>query len=360
VRLAILHADLPPVATGGVAYQVDLLARAMVGRGHEVTVFICATPPEGRPYLTVSLPTPRFGKLGAIFGVAARFASIDLSGFDVVHAHGDDWAIRSRTPRVRTFHGSAMNEALSATSWKRKADQTIQYGLEWVSLLRASTATAVSANTLRFLPRIDVVVNNAVDSEVFYPGDERFPEPTILLVAGGLGGRKRGHLVIDAFRQVRRTLPDARLIIVSSDQVDEPGVECRAAIPQSELGELYRRSWALCSASSYEGFGLPYAEAMASGLPVVTTDNPGAAEVLDGGRLGQIVTPGGLARGLTSVLESRALADHYRAAGLVAAVRYSLADVTAQYEAIYQQAVISAVVHREQSREVDRADPDGY
>jgi phosphatidyl-myo-inositol alpha-mannosyltransferase len=337
MRLAILHVDLPPVAIGGVAYQVDLLARAMVGRGHEVTIFTCYTSPGERPYRTVSLPPPRLGKLGAMFGVAARFARIDLSGFDVVHAHGDDWATRSRPPWVRTFHGSAMNEALSATAYKRKAAQTVQYGLEWLSLVRADATTAVSANTRRFLPRIGVVVDNAVDSDVFYADEDRFPDPTILLVAGSLGGRKRGHLVVSAFREVRRTLPKSRLIIVSRDHVDEPGVECRVAIPQAELGELYRRSWALCSASSYEGFGLPYAEAMASGLPVVTTSNPGALEVLDGGRLGRIVTPAGLAGALKSVLTDRALAAHYRAAGLVAAERYSLNRVAAQYEAIYQQ-----------------------
>ena len=42
-------------------------------------------------------------------------------------------------------------------------------------------------------------------------------------------------------------------------------------VSDAELVDLYRSSWLFCLPSSYEGFGIPYAEAMANGCPVVAT-----------------------------------------------------------------------------------------
>jgi len=47
-----------------------------------------------------------------------------------------------------------------------------------------------------------------------------------------------------------------------------------------ELIRLYQQSWVYASPSTYEGFGLPYLEAMACGTAVVATPNPGSRELL--------------------------------------------------------------------------------
>jgi phosphatidylinositol alpha-mannosyltransferase len=339
LRIAFLQAELPPVGIGGVAHQVDLLARTMVERGHDVTAFSLAPAPGPRPYRAIVLTPPPVGPLSPIFGAGLAFRMIDFAQFDVVHAHGDAWAI-SKVPLVRTFYGTALQEALSATSARRRVAQTVHYGLELISSLRAPVTTAISRNTRRFMPGIDLVVPCAVD-RVYQPMpiNNRFDEPTILLVAGLLGGRKRGHLVLSAFREVRRRLPSARLIAVTHDAVDQPGVTALSNVPTQDLATLFQRSWVLCSASSYEGFGLPSAEAMASGLPVVSTPNPGAREVLRGGELGRIVPPESLAEALLGVLGDEKLATDLRNRGLKAAQAYALDTVCSQYEAAYIKAV---------------------
>ncbi len=55
-------------------------------------------------------------------------------------------------------------------------------------------------------------------------------------------------------------------------------------VPFEKLCELYQRAWILCLPSTYEGFGVPYIEAMASGTVAVASPNPGAKEILDNGK----------------------------------------------------------------------------
>jgi glycosyltransferase involved in cell wall biosynthesis len=55
-------------------------------------------------------------------------------------------------------------------------------------------------------------------------------------------------------------------------------VEFLGYVPDADLPALYARSIALIQASTYEGFGLPVIEAMASGCPVISARNSGLIE----------------------------------------------------------------------------------
>jgi phosphatidyl-myo-inositol alpha-mannosyltransferase len=338
VRIAFVQRVMPPLGHGGVSHQVDLLARTMVERGHDITIFTVEPTPGTRPYRTVLLSRRPGGPLNHVFGSGLAFRAINTTMFDVVHAHGDDWAM-SKGPSVRTFYGTALQEVLSATSTRRRISQTLHYGLELVSSRRATVTTAISRNTRKFIPGIDLIVPCAVDRAYQpIPVSNKFPDPTILLVAGLLGGRKRGHLVLSAFREVRKQIPNAKLILITREDVNQPGVTALSDVPTQELATLFQRSWALCSASSYEGFGVPLAEAMASGLPVISTPNLGAREVLREGELGRIVEPNSLAKGLLELLTNENLASDLRKRGLEAAQAYALDSVCSQYESAYLRA----------------------
>ncbi|MEI5579328.1 glycosyltransferase, partial [Streptomyces brasiliscabiei] len=82
-------------------------------------------------------------------------------------------------------------------------------------------------------------------------------------------------------REVLPHIPDARLEMVCRDAPPDPGpgVEVLGALNDEELVAAYQRAWVFCLPSDYEGFGIPYAEAMACGVPVVATENPGARYV---------------------------------------------------------------------------------
>jgi glycosyltransferase involved in cell wall biosynthesis len=115
-----------------------------------------------------------------------------------------------------------------------------------------------------------------------------------------------------------------------------PGVHHFTNLPIEKLAELYRRAWVFCLPSSYEGFGRPYAEAMAAGTPVVATPNPGAMEVLDNGRYGIIAEPTTLGRTIVSLLQDRPRREYLAAAGLVRVQAFAWERVVDEYECLYR------------------------
>lgn len=329
----MLQAFLPPSPqAGGVGHQVDLLASELARRGEVVTVFAVDGPSADRPYRVVRVLVGP-GRWRRVLGVGWRFARLDLSGFDAVHAHGDDWLL-GRKRRVRTFYGSALMEARTATTALRRLAQLCYYALEWPASLN-QRSVAISEATRRYLPLVHQCVPCGYDPGVFFPGGARHREPSILFVAGTLKGRKRGDLLLESFAQVLRRVPECRLTIVSQDQVDYPGVTCLKNVSPSELGALYRSHWLLCSTSAYEGFGVPYVEALASGLPIVTTANDGAREILADGTLGVLCAPDELAGEIVALIGDEEQRERLASAGLHAAERYSIRLIADEYMALY-------------------------
>ena len=152
------------------------------------------------------------------------------------------------------------------------------------------------------------MIPNSVDRQVFYSGPNlnnnlRHRHPVILFV-GTLAGRKRGRMLLELFQsQIRPALPDAELWMVAERNVQAPGVVCFPTPDEQTLADLYRRAWVFCLPSTYEGFGVPYIEALACGTPVVATPNAGAREVLEEGRWGILAPPPKLGAALLSLLQ---------------------------------------------------------
>jgi phosphatidyl-myo-inositol dimannoside synthase len=129
------------------------------------------------------------------------------------------------------------------------------------------------------------VVIPGVDTELFHPAPAPVSEP-VALFASPLAANKGIDRVLEAHRLVRRRLPEARLDVLGRGPL-EGLVRREAARPGSGVrllgsGDRHRVAEALRQAAVFvtaprptrvwnEQFGLAYVEAMASGLPVVTT-----------------------------------------------------------------------------------------
>jgi len=128
--------------------------------------------------------------------------------------------------------------------------------------------------------------------------DPDFP-PVRLVMAG-----RAGWKVDEVLTRLRRNAA----VSVVTDPDDE------------SLAELYRGALALVYPSEAEGFGLPVAEAMASGTPVIASELDGIREFAADAPL--YIAPGdgrALARRVASVLDDHELRRKHRALGLAAA-----------------------------------------
>lgn len=334
LRIAFSSYYLPSESKIGAGYQAHGLAQAMVRAGHDVTMFSpCAKPDDARyDHVHVDVRKPL-----ATFRWALELRRQDFSDFDVFQAAGDDyWFMGKKRPvHVRTMMGSCLAEAVHIHGIKERA-RMVALGLgEVLATLVADRTVLISANTRRWFPWVRTVIPCGVDATLFHPGTEKEADPTILFV-GTYGQRKRGRLLMEVFeREIRPAIPSAKLWMVCSDAPDAPNVEVLGRLSDDELADRYRRAWVFCLPSSYEGFGVPYIEALASGLPVVATPNDGAVEVLDRGACGRICTDVELGDTLTDLLCDESERKRLAALGLSRAIEFAWPSVVARYERIY-------------------------
>jgi glycosyltransferase-like protein len=148
---------------------------------------------------------------------------------------------------------------------------------------RAATIVGNGVDTARFTP-----ARGGLDAEL--RSRHGLGGGPILLSVGGIEARKNSVRILEAFGQVLSLRPDAQLVIAGGASLLDHG-SCRrdfqklltadpmlaravvrlGPVPDAEMPALYRLADALVFPSVKEGFGLVVLEALASGVPVVTS-----------------------------------------------------------------------------------------
>ncbi len=144
-----------------------------------------------------------------------------------------------------------------------------------------------------------------VDTDVFRGVDGHGKRPNSLLVVGRTEDRKKGILyLLQALRLLKSDNVDVNLTVVDNvipdnfapKLVKEYGlgdvVKFTGRVSTEELVREYSRAEIAVTASVYEGFGLPAAEAMACEVPVIATHTGALPEVVKDGETGILVPPG--------------------------------------------------------------------
>jgi glycosyltransferase involved in cell wall biosynthesis len=133
-------------------------------------------------------------------------------------------------------------------------------------------------------------------------GQETLTSPFRFLWAGTFSIRKGAHRLLEAWR-MRRCTGEAELHIYGAWNLPDrlradlpPSIHFHGSVPQSELFGLYSTADILVFPTLCDGFGMVVTEAFARGLPVITTDRAGAADIVRNGENGLILPAGDVAK----------------------------------------------------------------
>jgi glycosyltransferase involved in cell wall biosynthesis len=156
-------------------------------------------------------------------------------------------------------------------------------------------------------------------------------------------GRKKIRIVIaglgtNALKAQAVGLGVARETVLI-EQIGNPAAgRLPIALPPDELVALYQAADIFVLPSIMETFGIVLVEAMAAGLPIITSDAPGCRDIVRKGQDGLLVPPGdsaALAAAMERVLGDAGLAADLRRKSLSRAQDFAWDDVVAQYQALY-------------------------
>jgi glycosyltransferase involved in cell wall biosynthesis len=148
------------------------------------------------------------------------------------------------------------------------------------------------------------VVRCGIDARAFASRRQRTPGPLQVLTVGRLVPGKGHALLLQALYLLRARGVEVEATIVG-DGPERDGLEALAselmlqrqvrfagAVGQDELPVWYERADAFCLPTLAEGLGVVLLEAMAAGLPVVSTRVMGVPEVVGDEATGLLVSPG--------------------------------------------------------------------
>lgn len=178
----------------------------------------------------------------------------------------------------------------------------------------------------------------------------------ILLHVSNFRKVKRVPDVVKVFRQVRDAMP-AKLLLVG-DGPDRPMIECmcremglcddiRFVGKQEQLEDVMSISDLFILPSDYESFGLAALEAMASQVPVISSNAGGLPEINIDGVTGYSSPVGDvdqMAAHAIAILKNEQLLASLRKGALEQALRFHIDNIIPQYEALYDAVLQQSVV----------------
>lgn len=328
--------------TGGMNVYVLELSKELVKQGHQVDIFtrcqdasnqrvveimpglrlmhLLAGPPMG-------LPKPQLLMyLDEFVDRWQQFVSEFSVTYDVIHAHYYQSGLIAQKivelhpemPVVTTFHTLALMKNLVARN-QQEQESEARIDAEYSLVANSQAIIAPSQadkSYLQYLYDADParvhVVTPGVNTELFKPIDHQLakqsigaePDEKVLLFVGRIEPLKGIDAIMYALKMIRYRQPDwkIRLWIVGGD-ISQPSDQWSAELQklqrlrevlkipdlvhfvgqqhQLSLPAYYNAASVVVMPSHYESFGMTALEAMACGVPVVTTNVSGIATFFD-------------------------------------------------------------------------------
>jgi glycosyltransferase involved in cell wall biosynthesis len=364
-RLRILHTESSH-GWGGQEIRILTEARGMQDRGHEVLIATTGNaellPVAARMGLqTAVLPMRRKG-IPELLGVRAWLAK-NHRRFDVINTHSstDSWLVAlSRLtlpgcpPILRTRHVSTRVNTSFATRWL---------------YLRATAYMVVTGEALRhqlherngFPLEHMTSIRTGIDLERYRPLDKAamrallgVPDRTIVGIVATLRDWKGHDYLLEALQSLKPRHPDLRLLVVGDGprrahlerRTDELGLrDVVRFVGNQDNVEQWLATFDIFALPSYGEEGVPQAamQAMACGLPVISTGVGAIQEAVIADRTGLVIPTrdaAALAAAIGRLVDDRALREAFSRAGLAhARANFGIGEMLDRMEDAFRVAI---------------------
>lgn len=322
MRIIFVCNELPPATAGGIGPAVATLAQGLAGAGHQVTVVGVYDEPH-----SWNLPGVRVHPLFHVYRVWYRpfFRAHDLrrwaihralrklqrtEGIDLVEWPDYEGLFVRPIPGIVDVvrnHGPRISHRLHGLSrqypaWERREFHTLRTIPNWIGVSQWFMDEWLRITNAH--PQRATVVYNPVNVDLFHPEAEPDQvESNLVFYAGSFMQRKGVLSLLKSANLFLRRCPQARLLLSGRDLTGLPALEAELAddirdrvtlaypMPQPHLARLMRRATLFAMPSVLESFGNVWAEAMASGIPVVGSRLTCGPEIVPDGVAGLLADP---------------------------------------------------------------------
>ena len=315
---------------------------------------------------TMGFPEPH------TFGLRAwKYLKHRMDRYDIIHDNQSLsyglWAIQRRKPTVATIHHPITVDRDIAVASEPDFWKKLKH-LRWYSFLgmqKRVSRTLPHIITVSGCAKDDIcrefdlpadrfsIIPNGINTDLFYPVSGIKREKNRLIVTNSADTPLKGlHYLLQAVYTIRQTR-DIRLVVVGKPKKNSivsrmirslgiaDSITFTGRISYEEFVRQYARATMAVVPSVYEGFGLPAGEAMACGVPVISTTGGALPEVVgDAGILVPPADPDALQHAILRFLDDPELAAGYGKAGYDRVQRHLTWEAAAQSTvAAYRKAI---------------------
>jgi len=375
MHLVLLCNEYPPASHGGIGSYTQTMARAMVKRGHKVTVVGFyhrqkTAHETDHGVAVVRLPHARVRGSGLILNrkrLARELARINAgTPIDIIEGAENSLALVPRlasAAKIIRMHGG--HHFFFTTLGKKP--RLWRSWLEKQSFRNADHLCGVSqyvAETTRELldlgERPIEVLHNPVNVDLFRPRPDVAEQPGLIVFVGTVCEKKGVRQLVEAMPEIVAAVPCARLCVAGRDGRDPRTgrsfiEELRAAMPPAMAGhiefcgqieharipELLASAEVLAYPSHMEAIGIALIEGLAAGKGLVIGNTGPAGEVVEDGVSGLLCdpfSPESIANAVIMLLKNQPLRRRMGEAARRRAVElFSLETVVQRNEMFYRR-----------------------
>lgn len=281
------------------------------------------------------------------FGIRAyQFLKNKFNSYDIVHDNQSLsyglWAIKRNVPSIATIHHPiTVDRDLEIQSvrslwkkfkywrWYSFIGMQKRVARKFSQIITVSECTKQDISKEFAIPLENFrVVPNGINTDLFYPLPGFQREPGRIIVTNSADTPLKGlYYLLQAVSDIVKK-QKVKLVVIGTPKENGGIVKLirklgignyisfTGRISDTEFVMQYARASMAVIPSVYEGFGLPAGEAMACGVPVISTTGGALPEVVgDAGITVEPAAPGALARAISTLLDSPELAMQLGKAG---------------------------------------------